>query len=1488
MPQNQFSSLRVAVMSTVGVLAMSQAYAQEWRGGVGHDDHSGARGSGSGIILESTFTYDQLQEQANNDSTEDAQRIPQVVRSQSHIFHDPFDPLDPYLDYDHRYQGVFVEYSGSLSSSSDEDYYIIHASKGDVLGAAVIRAGGTTDFTVEVWHKKDSPSEGVSNSDGYSVTRRYRQNTPLPRIDVSDQNGSAAVGFVAPANGQYYVKISGDRSGSYNFKLVATRSRGELGLLYFSPVAEPIAVNTPTSITLYDSIDSMNGQRLISNASTNVTGMMTLAQAYSMSGLPANEYDTFKDEVLEVIQQNLEDLKSVDPRVTVNVNWSTLTSNPFLFSFNPTLNSYTGNYSYGMRIHLAFCGKAEDFSADPEIAGLAEGGSVGGFEGGIAWVGVEDLSDPMSTLRGFLDNTGIIPAIHKRRALATIYGNIATHEIGHVLGVWHTESSSDLDTSVMEAGASLNDLAELGENDIFEGGGSLGGGGDDVDLGFVNDHEYASGTNEPNLQGINTTRAIAAAPLVAYGYGYNHVSDTVEAAEPPAHVPHVFETIREAIEHTSPYTGQEIRVADGHAEAGFNTMGKVPYVRSSHYETLLDRRSPRIRINGGITVQEQYYDLSQMPEFGLEEAGAILGDRSPTYRRVRVPTFGTVVENPRPYYEDRGRTDVEIAYHLGSGAIINDDADYNNSIFIQNRSYSQPGAVRVQDGHVRYRNCGFLRNRRVDTNGGGGAILQIAGTLEIVDSYFRDNEAAETGGAIQSEGGDLILNRVSFRGNFAGTAGGAIYRSTQDGDGGRFEVFNSEFFENTAPSGAAIVYDDFSKTPEAGWVLHNTFVRNLGDTFTSVVHTDSLGELNLDYNIFWDNHLYDEMDPQFTGAAAASLTLGSNIVQDGSTTSPNLISPRSGELRLFGLFGSAYEALPEALPVGYPDIGELDIRRAPRTQYSSQHSETRRSYGAYESEIVYVDAADRISDTFPPDQYTTIAAAAAAVDPLGGVISIDSQGANSGFHSESLEFDESTIAIVGGWSPADPPVKLGDVSGMGDPGVMISTVTSGERHFYTATAPHLALGLSRALVTNKRPLVAADTEHQTFGGAMRVSSLSSIFVTDSVFEGNSADRGGAAYVGGHAWFRNVSFRENEASLGGALNNIWARNYNGMVFGEHEFRMLMIPLAPHLELLDSVFQSNTAYEGGGDLAFSSSKVAMDRVISHDAVSSGPGAHVYSYYGWDHSPVIPVDGSSSFTQTNSFVAEAVGESVVSLTDRYLLDPQFRSVFRIVNNVYRDSTSNGATDNYTLAINRSADPDTSHIVVSNAIFQNNTAAGNVPTSPAVDPTYSITDVMSEENVANSFMLDTVLSTQAMPVPAAYPGINSYLDYTDLYRPWFILDGADSAVDAGDSYMMPRWISRNILRAPRIIDYDGVANTGPYDPIDIGVYELGEPCPADFDGDGDIGSRDLAILLAQWTPMPPPMPDPCPCIADLNGDGVVGSSDLAIYLAADSAGCP
>lgn len=66
---------------------------------------------------------------------------------------------------------------------------------------------------------------------------------------------------------------------------------------------------------------------------------------------------------------------------------------------------------------------------------------------------------------------------------------------------------------------------------------------------------------------------------------------------------------------------------------------------------------------------------------------------------------------------------------------------------------------------------------------------------------------------------------------------------------------------------------------------------------------------------------------------------------------------------------------------------------------------------------------------------------------------------------------------------------------------------------------------------------------------------------------------------------------------------------------------------------------------------------------------------------------------------------------------------------------------------------------------------------------------------------------------------------------------------------------------------------------PFVLDLRSSQQPCPADLNGDGQVGSQDIAVLLSGW--------GSAGGSADLDGDGVVGSPDLAALLSAWGA-CP
>jgi hypothetical protein len=113
--------------------------------------------------------------------------------------------------------------------------------------------------------------------------------------------------------------------------------------------------------------------------------------------------------------------------------------------------------------------------------------------------------------------------------------------------------------------------------------------------------------------------------------------------------------------------------------------------------------------------------------------------------------------------------------------------------------------------------------------------------------------------------------------------------------------------------------------------------------------------------------------------------------------------------------------------------------------------------------------------------------------------------------------------------------------------------------------------------------------------------------------------------------------------------------------------------------------------------------------------------------------------------------------------------------------------------------------------------------------------------------------------------------------------------AVDRGDLAFLPAdsldLDDDGDTREPLPVDLDGVTRVVDQPKVagevDLGAYERQGPtvgpCPADLDGDGEVGFTDLTALLAAWGPCGE---EPCP--ADLNGGGFVGFPDLTALLAA------
>ena len=116
--------------------------------------------------------------------------------------------------------------------------------------------------------------------------------------------------------------------------------------------------------------------------------------------------------------------------------------------------------------------------------------------------------------------------------------------------------------------------------------------------------------------------------------------------------------------------------------------------------------------------------------------------------------------------------------------------------------------------------------------------------------------------------------------------------------------------------------------------------------------------------------------------------------------------------------------------------------------------------------------------------------------------------------------------------------------------------------------------------------------------------------------------------------------------------------------------------------------------------------------------------------------------------------------------------------------------------------------------------------------------------------------------------------------------LGAGSPCIDAADNAEVPAWVDLDLDGHERYFDDPATPNTGHGSPplVDMGAYEFGaqvpSPCPGDVDGDNDVDSTDLNLVLTDFG-----CTSACP--GDADGDGDADSTDLNIVLTAFGTAC-
>ncbi|MFB9313690.1 hypothetical protein [Nocardioides plantarum] len=326
------------------------------------------------------------------------------------------------------------DYSLAITqSASDRDKYSINLHPGDVIGA--VAQGGADTLTVT----RPDGTQAVG-APGVDASSLYPPDSPLPG------GGNTSFGYVAEQGGLYVIDVSG-AIGSYTVQVEGYR-----------PGAQ---VDTNKSQVVY--LDFEGGR--VNTAVWGGAGVRELSPFKSFLGkwgISQSRERAMIDKITYVVRQNLLEAGQNglnNPKVTV-------------------VNS---------RTHPELRGRAN-------VSRVIVGGTID--QSGISTIGIAQYIDPGNyghedTALVLLDvlsdpdgpaslNTYLTAASDRERFVGRAVGNVTAHEIGHLVGSYHTDNASD-DVNLMDSGgANFQNLFGVGPDNV-------GGTADDLDVRFGED-----------------------------------------------------------------------------------------------------------------------------------------------------------------------------------------------------------------------------------------------------------------------------------------------------------------------------------------------------------------------------------------------------------------------------------------------------------------------------------------------------------------------------------------------------------------------------------------------------------------------------------------------------------------------------------------------------------------------------------------------------------------------------------------------------------------------------------------------------------------------------------------------------------------------------------------------------------------------------------------------------------------------------------------